>query len=133
MKALVCAPVCPLMLHPSRQCALADEVLCGDWVEVLEQTRTGWYLVRTSYRYTGYAPAEEFLFGEGNVERWAGLPKLVVTRSFADVLAAPAVQGFCLETQHFPDSPNQPAFPTTTLKANETFDSVTIYRISKEK
>ena len=42
-------------------------------------------------------------------------------------------QGFCLETQQFPDSPNQPAFPTTTLKANETFDSVTIYRISKEK
>lgn len=98
MKALVCAPICPLMLHPSRQCALADEVLCGDWVEVLEQTRTGWYLVRTSYRYTGYAPAEGLLFGEGNAERWAGLPKLVVTRSFADVLAAPAVQGFCLET-----------------------------------
>jgi len=36
----------------------------------------------------------------------------------------------CLETQHFPDSPNQPAFPSTVLRAGETFHSVTIYRFS---
>lgn len=35
-----------------------------------------------------------------------------------------------LETQHFPDSPNQPHFPRTTLKAGETFQSRTIYRFS---
>lgn len=35
---------------------------------------------------------------------------------------------FCLETQHFPDSPNQPAFPTTLLKAGEQFTSTTTYR-----
>lgn len=40
-------------------------------------------------------------------------------------------QGFCLETQHFPDSPNQPDFPTTVLKAGETFESVTRYSFSK--
>ncbi len=37
-------------------------------------------------------------------------------------------QGFCLETQHFPDSPNHPQFPTTTLYAGETFISRTVYR-----
>lgn len=37
--------------------------------------------------------------------------------------------GFCLETQHFPDSPNQPAFPTTTLRPGEVFESTTVYRI----
>jgi aldose 1-epimerase len=37
---------------------------------------------------------------------------------------------FCLETQHFPDSPNHPAFPSTTLKAGRQFHSVTIYRFS---
>ena len=37
---------------------------------------------------------------------------------------------FCLETQHFPDSPNQPKFPTTELKPGEKFHSVTIYRFS---
>jgi aldose 1-epimerase len=36
--------------------------------------------------------------------------------------------GFCLETQHFPDSPNQSAFPTTLLKPGETYSSTTIYK-----
>jgi aldose 1-epimerase len=36
--------------------------------------------------------------------------------------------GFCLETQHYPDSPNQPSFPTTTLKKGATYKSTTIYR-----
>ena len=37
---------------------------------------------------------------------------------------------FCLETQHYPDSPNHPKFPTTELKPGETFHSTTIYRFS---
>ena len=36
--------------------------------------------------------------------------------------------GFALETQHFPDSPNQPAFPSTVLRPGETFRSTTVYR-----
>lgn len=38
--------------------------------------------------------------------------------------------GFCLETQHFPDSPNQSTFPTTTLKLGETYHSKTIYKFN---
>src|SRR6202158_667410 len=37
---------------------------------------------------------------------------------------------FCLETQHFPDSPNQPSFPSTELKPGQTFHSVTVYQFS---
>jgi aldose 1-epimerase len=37
---------------------------------------------------------------------------------------------FCLETQHFPDSPNQPNFPSTVLEPGQTFRSVTIHRFS---
>ncbi len=37
---------------------------------------------------------------------------------------------FCLETQHFPDSPNQPIFPTTVLKPGATYTSQTVYRFS---
>lgn len=37
---------------------------------------------------------------------------------------------FCLETQHFPDAPNQSSFPSTVLEAGEVFDSTTIYRFS---
>jgi aldose 1-epimerase len=36
--------------------------------------------------------------------------------------------GFCLETQHFPDSPNQPSFPSTVLRPGETFESTTVFR-----
>jgi aldose 1-epimerase len=36
--------------------------------------------------------------------------------------------GFCLETEHFPDSPNKPSFPTTKLKRGARFKSTTIYR-----
>lgn len=36
--------------------------------------------------------------------------------------------GFCLETQHYPDSPNQPSFPTTTLKPGETYRSETVFK-----
>ena len=36
----------------------------------------------------------------------------------------------CLETQHFPDSPNEPSFPTTVLKPGETYHTVTIYKFS---
>lgn len=38
--------------------------------------------------------------------------------------------GFCLETQHFPDSPHQPNFPSTLLKPGETLKSTTIYKFS---
>lgn len=36
--------------------------------------------------------------------------------------------GFCLETQHYPDSPNQPDFPTTRLNPGETFSETTVHR-----
>lgn len=38
--------------------------------------------------------------------------------------------GFCLETQHFPDSPNHSNFPTTELKAGQKFESTSIFRFS---
>jgi aldose 1-epimerase len=41
--------------------------------------------------------------------------------------------GFCLETQHFPDSPNQSAFPTTVLKPGETYKTTTIYKFGVKK
>jgi aldose 1-epimerase len=38
----------------------------------------------------------------------------------------------CLETQHFPDSPNHPNFPSTELRPGKRFESTTIYRFSTE-
>ena len=41
--------------------------------------------------------------------------------------------GLCLETQHFPDSPNQPSFPNTILKPGETYKQTTIYKFGVSK
>lgn len=38
--------------------------------------------------------------------------------------------GFCLETQHYPDSPNKPAFPTTVLKRGGKYQTTTIYKFT---
>src|SRR5262249_44122898 len=38
--------------------------------------------------------------------------------------------GFCLETQHFPDSINHPNFPTIVLRPSQTFKSTTVFKFS---
>ena len=40
---------------------------------------------------------------------------------------------FCLETQHFPDSPNHPSFPSTILRPGRTYHSRTVYKFSADK
>ncbi|MCI0498768.1 MAG: galactose mutarotase [Planctomycetales bacterium] len=37
---------------------------------------------------------------------------------------------FCLETQHYPDSPNKPGFPSTVLRPGQTYKTTTLYRFS---
>jgi aldose 1-epimerase len=40
---------------------------------------------------------------------------------------------FCLETQHFPDAPNQPGFPSTVLNPGQTYQTESLYRFSVKK
>jgi aldose 1-epimerase len=62
--------------------------------------------------------------------------QLFTANHFAGKLSGKAGQpyvqhgGFCLETQHFPDSPNQPSFPSTILRPGQTFRSTTVFRFS---
>lgn len=49
------------------------------------------------------------------------------------LVSYPHRSAFCLETQHFPDAPNQPSFASTTLKPGETYKTVTIYRFSVQQ
>lgn len=41
--------------------------------------------------------------------------------------------GFCLETQHFPDSPNQPKFPSTVLRPGSRYTSQTVFKFGTDK
>lgn len=42
-------------------------------------------------------------------------------------------EGFCLETQHYPDSPNKPEFPTTLLKPGQEYRETTLHKFSVAK
>ena len=87
-----------------RIAAQAYEPTSGRWLEV-------WTTEPGMQFYTGN-------FLDGTLTGKAG--KLYPRRS-----------GFCFETQHYPDSPNHPSFPTTTLKKGATYKSTTIYRFRK--
>jgi aldose 1-epimerase len=47
--------------------------------------------------------------------------------------AYPRRGGFCLETQHFPDTPNQPQFPSTVLRPGDTYSSRTVFKFDVVK
>jgi aldose 1-epimerase len=65
---------------------------------------------------------------EPGIQFYSGAALGGVTGKGGHVYGANA--GLALETQHFPDSPNQPAFPSTILRPGEGFTSRTIYRFS---
>jgi len=46
--------------------------------------------------------------------------------------AYPHRSALCLETQHFPDSPNEPSFPSTVLRPGQTYHTITIYKFSNK-
>jgi len=46
--------------------------------------------------------------------------------------AYPHRSAFCMETQHFPDAPNQPAFTSTVLKPGQTYHTITIYKFGSK-
>jgi aldose 1-epimerase len=48
-------------------------------------------------------------------------------------LAVRQGDGLCLETQHYPDSPNHPAFPSTVLRPGQTYQTTTVHRFSVER
>lgn len=87
-------PLCPLFEAPEEGAQRVDEILLGWPVSGPEEVRGDWWRIRTHYGYTGWvrreglAPAAERPLGE----------QMVVTASFADVLAGPEVERPVLTT-----------------------------------
>jgi len=75
-----------------------------------------------------------------SLEIWSDQPGLqFYTGNFMDSTTVGAAgkqyrqgDGYCLETQHFPDSPNHPDFPTTLLKPGETYKTTTIHKFAAD-
>ena len=99
MKAIVSAPICPLLSAPTRESTLEDEALYGMVVDILAEVVPGWYRVRTHYRYEGIVSAEDLILGDEAAAAWEALPKKVIrNKNFCDILSAPKVQGWILTT-----------------------------------
>ena len=68
------------------------------------------------------------------MEVWTTEPGVQLYTSVLTPLPAnattPRVGFFCLETQHFPDSPNHANFPSTLLRPGQVFQSATEFRFS---
>jgi len=95
-----------------------------------------WVLDRTGSGLSGAAVVHEPKSGRV-MEVWTTEPALqFYTGNFLDGSLKgkgktfPHRGAFCMETQHYPDSPNKPSFPSTTLKPGETYHTTTLYRFS---
>lgn len=95
--AVVIAGIAPLYIKPEPGCELADEALYGMTVEVLE-AQGDYRRVRTHYRYEGWTPAACLLEDDAAAAAWDALPKQMVQKPYIDVLDAPKVQGFCVQS-----------------------------------
>lgn len=75
---------------------------------------------------TAFGEAESFtLTGDGDLQFYSGnYLNLPIGKGGPMGM----YQGFCMETQNYPDAPNHPEFPSAVLRAGETFTSVTEYR-----
>lgn len=98
MNAIVNVPVCAMYSAPGRENTVEDEVLYGMVVEILEEPASGWYKIRTHYRYEGIVSAEDLIIDSDAVKAWEVMPKLVVrNKNHCDVLSVPKVQGWHLK------------------------------------
>jgi aldose 1-epimerase len=95
-----------------------------------------WVLNKTGDGLTKAAEVSEPKTGRV-MEVWTTEPALqFYTGNFLDGTLTgkgktyPRRGAFCMETQHYPDSPNKPAFPTTELKPGATYHTTTLYRFS---
>lgn len=112
MLALANKSVVSLHSKASSASELTDEILYGMSVKILSTdipaeaadihnapAPSGWCLVRTPYQYQGYCRLEDLLTEEKACRGYFENASLkIVTRSFADILSEPRVQGICLQT-----------------------------------
>lgn len=90
---LIQSAVAPVMKEASLQGSLDDEVLYGMKVELLQQVNEEWYRIRTHYRYEGMVEVRNILTGNEAIQQWEQGTRLVVRKTYADILSEPRVQG----------------------------------------
>ena len=91
-KGIVTARIAPLYVRADVDSSLADEVLHGMVVSVLEDGGEPFVRVRTHYGYEGYARRCDFLLDDERTAQWELVEKNTIFYAAVDVLNAPAIQ-----------------------------------------
>ena len=101
------------------------------------------FVLRSWEKPSGETPAARVVEPKSGrvLEVWTTLPGMqLYTGNFLDGtakgkggIAYTRRSAFCLETQYYPDSPNQPKFPSPVLPTGERYHAMTIYKFSTEK
>lgn len=91
---IAAVPLCPLYAGPGGEHERVDEILMGWPVYGPEEVQGDWWRIRTHYGYSGWVWREQLAL----MEEWPLQGKMVVTASFADVLAGPEVERPVLTT-----------------------------------
>ena len=89
--------VVPIKSKPDMKSELADEILFGMTVKLLEEKDNGWYYIETSYNYNGYINESDlYLYGEEGLE-WDGQADHVINWKVVDVLKEPKYQSYSIK------------------------------------
>jgi len=94
-KAVVIKSIAPLKQRPQYESELADEVLFGSEVDILEEAGD-WIYIHTAYNYKGYL--EKSYVTKNKSMQWEEANKAYVIASFADVLSKPKYSANCFIT-----------------------------------
>lgn len=94
-KAVIITTIAPMKQRPVQESELADEVLYGSEVDILDETEQ-WLYIQTSYNYKGYI--EKHYATENSSILWRELNKVNVIAPFADVLSNPRYSSNSIQT-----------------------------------
>ncbi|MEG2499873.1 MAG: C40 family peptidase [Oscillospiraceae bacterium] len=86
MKAIVIKPIAELHKEPCKYSQITDEVLFGNFVDILG-CKDDYFLINTEYRYKGWLAKDALLFGNNAVQAWENQDKLMISAKYADVLS----------------------------------------------
>ncbi|MEG1366069.1 MAG: hypothetical protein RSC96_02520, partial [Oscillospiraceae bacterium] len=86
MKAVVIKPIAELHKEPCEYSQITDEVLFGNFVDILG-CKDDYLFINTEYRYKGWLAKDTLLFGNSAVHAWENQDKLMISAKYADVLS----------------------------------------------
>ncbi|MEK4229832.1 C40 family peptidase [Solibacillus sp. FSL H8-0538] len=98
MNAIATTMIVNLYSQPNVMSELADEILYGMPVQILENVDDEWVRVKTTYRYEGYCQKSNFLIDDMNTSIWQEEATYVISQGFADILLEPLIQSTKLIT-----------------------------------